>query len=183
MTTKHITFTAIMTAIIALLGLVPPIPLPFMPVPIVLQNIGIFLAGILLGKKYGIISVIVFLILAACGLPVLSGGRGGIGLFAGPSAGFLFLYPVVAFLIGWYRDRTIERINFIKIFIPVIIAGVLLLDIAGTLIMGMITNMPLSKAFFLSFVFMPGDIVKAVIASLIGAALLNHTRFKQLIRF
>lgn len=64
-----------------------------------------------------------------------------------------------------------------------IIAGVLLLDIAGTLIMGMITNMPLSKAFFLSFVFMPGDIVKAVIASLIGAALLNHTRFKQLIRF
>ncbi|ANZ32719.1 biotin transporter BioY [Staphylococcus carnosus] len=183
MTTKHITFTAIMTAIIALLGLVPPIPLPFMPVPIVLQNIGIFLAGILLGKKYGTISVIVFLILAACGLPVLSGGRGGIGLFAGPSAGFLFLYPVVAFLIGWYRDRTIERINFIKIFIPVIIAGVLLLDIAGTLIMGMITNMPLSKAFFLSFVFMPGDIVKAVIASLIGAALLNHTRFKQLIRF
>ncbi|AYU55901.1 biotin transporter BioY [Staphylococcus debuckii] len=183
MTTKHITFTAIMTAIIALLGLVPPIPLPFMPVPIVLQNVGIFLAGILLGKKYGTISVIVFLILAACGLPVLSGGRGGIGVFAGPSAGFLFLYPVVAFLIGWYRDRTIERINFIKIFIPVIVAGVLLLDILGTLIMGMITNMPLSKAFFLSFVFMPGDIVKAVIASLIGAALLNHTRFKQLIRF
>lgn len=183
MTTKHITFTAIMTAIIALLGLVPPIPLPFMPVPIVLQNIGIFLAGVLLGKKYGTISVIVFLILAACGLPVLSGGRGGIGVFAGPSAGFLFLYPVVAFLIGWYRDRTIERINFIQIFIPVIVAGVLLLDIVGTLIMGMINNMPLSKAFFLSFVFMPGDIVKAVIASLIGAALLNHTRFKQLIRF
>ena len=88
MTTKHITFTAIMTAIIALLGLVPPIPLPFMPVPIVLQNVGIFLAGILLGKKYGTLSVIVFLILAACGLPVLSGGRGGIGVFAGPSAGF-----------------------------------------------------------------------------------------------
>ena len=77
------------------------------------------------------------------------------------------MYPVVAFLIGWYRDRSIERINFIKIFIPVIVAGVLLLDIVGTLIMGMITNMPLSKAFFLSFVFMPGDIVKAVIASLI----------------
>ena len=58
MTTKHITFTAIMTAIIALLGLIPPIPLPFMPVPIVLQNVGIFLAGILLGKKYGTLSVI-----------------------------------------------------------------------------------------------------------------------------
>ncbi|PTI87658.1 biotin transporter BioY [Staphylococcus simulans] len=183
MTTKHITFTAIMTAIIALLGLIPPIPLPFMPVPIVLPNVGIFLAGILLGKKYGTLSVIVFLILAACGLPVLSGGRGGIGVFAGPSAGFLFLYPVVAFLIGYARDKSIERINFGRLFLPTLIAGVLLLDIVGTLIMGVITHMPLSKAFFLSFVFMPGDIIKAIIACLIGAALLNHTRFKQLIRF
>lgn len=183
MTTKHITFTAIMTAIIALLGLVPPIPLPFMPVPIVLQNVGIFLAGILLGKKYGTISVIVFLILVAAGLPLLSGGRGGIGVFAGPSAGFLFLYPVVAFLIGLARDKYSERINFIRLFIPVLIAGVLLLDIIGTLIMGVITNMPLSKAFFLSFVFMPGDIIKAIIASLIGSALLNHSRFKQMMRF
>ena len=49
-----------MTAIICILGLVPGVPLPFMPVPIVLQNIGIFLAGIILGRKMGALSVIVF---------------------------------------------------------------------------------------------------------------------------
>ncbi|MCB7376936.1 biotin transporter BioY, partial [Bariatricus massiliensis] len=84
-----------------------------------------------------------------CGLPVLSGGRGGIGVFAGPSAGFLFLYPVVAFLIWYARDKSIERINFGRLFLPTLIAGILLLDIVGTLIMGVITHMPLSKAFFL----------------------------------
>ena len=146
MTTKHLVYTALMTAIICILGLVPSVPLPFMPVPIVLQNIGIFLAGIILGRKLGTTSVIVFLLLVATGLPVLSGGRGGIGVFAGPSAGFLFLYPVVAY------------------------------------IMGFIIHIPISKAFILSFTFMPGDIIKAIIASLIGAAILNHSRFKTLIQ-
>ena len=51
MTTKHLVYTALMTAIICILGLVPSVPLPFMPVPIVLQNIGIFLAGIILGRN------------------------------------------------------------------------------------------------------------------------------------
>lgn len=41
-TTKHLVYTALMTAIICILGIVPSVPLPFMPVPIVLQNIGIF---------------------------------------------------------------------------------------------------------------------------------------------
>ena len=76
MSTKNLVFTALMTAIICILGLVPGVPLPFMPVPIVLQNIGIFLAGIILGRKMGALSVIVFIILVATGLPVLSGGRG-----------------------------------------------------------------------------------------------------------
>lgn len=181
MSTKNLVYTALMTAVICILGLVPGIPLPFMPVPIVLQNIGIFLAGVILGRKYGALSVIIFLLLAATGLPLLSGGRGGIGVFAGPSAGFLFLYPVVAYLIGLVRDRFKNHINFLTLFIGILVFGVLLLDIAGTIIMGFIIHMPISKAFLLSFTFIPGDIIKAIIASLIGTTLLNHSRFKNLI--
>ena len=59
MTTKHLVYTALMTAIICILGLVPSVPLPFMPVPIVLQNIGIFWQEFL-GRKLGTTSVIVF---------------------------------------------------------------------------------------------------------------------------
>lgn len=182
MNTRNLVYTALMTAIICVLGLVPGIPLPIMPVPIVLQNIGIFLAGIILGKKYGTLSVIVFLLLAATGLPVLSGGRGGIGVFAGPSAGFLFLYPVVAFLIGLIRDRYFGKINFAILFVATLVFGVLLLDIVGTIIMGFIIHIHVTKAILLSFTFMPGDIIKAIVASLIGATMLNHSRFKNLIQ-
>ncbi|MCE4954366.1 biotin transporter BioY [Staphylococcus haemolyticus] len=182
MNTRNLVYTALMTAIICVLGLVPGIPLPIMPVPIVLQNIGIFLAGIILGKKYGTLSVIVFLLLAAAGLPVLSGGRGGIGVFAGPSAGFLFLYPVVAFGIGLVRDRYFNKINFTILLVATLVIGVLFLDIVGTIIMGFIIDIHASKAFLLSFTFIPGDIIKAIIASLIGVTLLNHSRFKSLIQ-
>ena len=159
MSTKNLVFTALMTAIICILGLVPGVPLPFMPVPIVLQNIGIFLAGIILGRKMGALSVIVFLLLVATGLPVLSGGRGGL-----------------------IRDRYYGKINFLILFVTTLIIGVLALDIIGTIIMGFIIHIPISKAFLLSFTFMPGDIIKAIISSLIGATILNHTRFKSLIQ-
>ncbi|MGW7932784.1 biotin transporter BioY [Staphylococcus xylosus] len=182
MTNKYLVYTAMMTAIISVLGLVPPIALPIMPVPIVLQNIGVFLAAILLGRKYGTLSVIVLLLLVATGLPLLSGGRGGIGVFAGPSAGFLFMYPVVAYLIGLVRDIYLNRINFKILFISTVVIGVVFLDVVGTIIMGIITNVPISKSILLSFVFMPGDIIKAIIASVIGNVLLHHTRFKQIIK-
>lgn len=182
MTTKQLVYTALMTAIIAILGLVPGIPLPFMPVPIVLQNIGIFLAGIILGRKLGTLSVIVFLLLVIAGVPLLSGGRGGIGVLAGPSVGYLVLYPVVAYCIGLVRDRSIGKINFIILFVAILIFGVLMLDIVGTIIMGFMIHIPISKAILLSLTFMPGDIIKGIIASMIGVAILNHSKFKQLIR-
>ena len=181
MSTKELVYTAVMTAIICILGLVPGIPLPFMPVPIVLQNIGIFLAGIILGRKLGALSAIVFLFLVATGLPVLSGGRGGIGVFAGPSAGFLILYPFIAYAIGSVRDAYKHKINFLVLIVPTLLFGVLLLDIVGTIVMGFITQIPISKAFLFSFSFMPGDIIKAIIACLIGSTMLNHSRFKNLI--
>ncbi|NWK83261.1 biotin transporter BioY [Staphylococcus sp. GSSP0090] len=182
MTTKRLVYTALMTAMIAVLGFVPAIPLPVMPVPIVLQNIGIFLAAILLGRKYGTLSVIVLLLLVATGLPLLSGGRGGIGVFVGPSAGFLFMYPVITYLIGLVRDLYFNKMNFIVLLGTTIVFGVLLLDIVGTIIMGWITNLPISKSVMLSFVFMPGDLLKAIIASLIGNTMLNHSQFKQLMK-
>ncbi|HCY8159082.1 TPA: biotin transporter BioY [Staphylococcus aureus] len=184
MTTKQLVYTALMTAIIAILGLVPVIPLPFSSVPIVLQNIGIFLAGVILGRKYGTLSVIVFLLLVVAGLPLLSGGRGGIGVFAGPSAGFLLLYPVVAFMIGAIRDRFINEINFWILFVGILVFGVIALDVIGTLIMGMIMgmiiNIPFTKAISISLAYLPGDILKAIVASLIGTALLNHSQFRQI---
>ena len=132
--------------------------------------------------RYISLSVIVLLLLVATGLPLLSGGRGGIGVFAGPSAGFLFMYPVITYLIGLVRDLYFNKMNFVVLLGTTIVFGVLLLDIVGTIIMGWITHLPISKSVMLSFVFMPGDLLKAIIASLIGNTMLNHSQFKQLMK-
>ncbi|QLK86652.1 biotin transporter BioY [Staphylococcus sp. 17KM0847] len=174
MNTKFLVYAALMTAIIAVMGLIPAIPLPFMPVPIVLQNVGIFLAGILLGRKYGALSVIVFLLLVMVGAPLLSGGRGGFGVFLGPTAGYLVMYAVSAFLIGWVRDLQFEKLSFGRIFIIILIFGVILLDTVGAIVMAFVIHMPISKALWLSLTFLPGDLIKAVIASLIAVALYKN---------
>ncbi|MCD8904813.1 biotin transporter BioY [Staphylococcus chromogenes] len=174
MKTRLLVYTALMTAIIAVMGFVPAIPLPFIPVPIVLQNIGIFLAGMILGRKYGTLSVLVFLLLVLCGAPLLSGGRGGIGVLMGPSAGFLIMYPIVTYLMGWMRDRHFNDLNVIKVFLIILIFGVVLLDVVGAIVMGFVIHMPISKALVLSLTFLPGDIIKAIIASIIAMALIKN---------
>ena len=96
-----------------------------MPVPIVLQNIGIFWQEL---KGNLVLQVLLSFLLLATGLPVLSGGRGGMAYLQGPS-GFLFLYPVVAYFIGIIRDAYLHKINFLVIFIATLVIGVLGLDI------------------------------------------------------
>lgn len=82
-TIKHLTQTAMVTALIIVLGFFPGIPVGFIPVPIVLQNMGIFLAAELLGRKYGTIAVGLFLGLVALGLPYYLGGVGVPRFFSG----------------------------------------------------------------------------------------------------
>ena len=77
MKTKVLTRVTMMVALMIVSGVLT-IPLPGLPVPIVLQNMMMMLAGGLLGKKYGPLAVSVFLLMVAVGFPVLSGGRGGI---------------------------------------------------------------------------------------------------------
>ena len=87
--------------IIALLGLVPPLHHPMLGgVPVTAQGMGVTLAGILIGPRKGAVAAIVFLIAIAFGFPVLAGGRGGLSVFTGPTAGFLFAFPLAAFITG-----------------------------------------------------------------------------------
>lgn len=64
MKTREIVQTALITAVIIILGIIPPLPLGFIPVPIVMQNLGIMLAAVILGPKKGTLSILVFLLLA-----------------------------------------------------------------------------------------------------------------------
>lgn len=79
---------AIFTALMAVLGFMPPLFLSFTPVPITLQTLGVMLAGSILRPKSAFLSQLVFLLLVAFGAPLLPGGRGGFGVFSGRAQAF-----------------------------------------------------------------------------------------------
>ena len=98
---KNMLYAAMFAAIVAVLGLMPPIPLPFIPVPITLQTMGVMLAGSFLGKRLGFISMLLVVVIVLLGLPILSGGRGGLAVLTGPTGGFFIVWPFAAFLVGF----------------------------------------------------------------------------------
>lgn len=161
---REITYIALFAAIMGALGFIPPIFLSFTPVPITIQNIGVLLSGGILGARLGAWSQIVFMLLVAAGLPLLSGGRGGIGVFAGPSAGYLIGYIIISFCIGYILSH-LGNLNFVKILLTNIIIGVFLLYGFGVPVQAFVMDIPIIQTIKLSLVYIPGDILKAVIAS------------------
>ena len=152
MKTKNVALIAMMTAIIIVLGFVPPIPLGFIPVPIVLQNMGIMLAGAILGSKRGFLSVIIFLLLVAVGLPLMTG--------------YIYAYPFAAALIG-YGLKKFSHSNFWLELLIVWVVGVIFIDILGAIGLTAIAHMPFMKALIANLVFIPGDTIKALVVVLI----------------
>ena len=76
------------------------VPVPMSPVPFSLATFVVYLVGILLGTKQGVVCVLVYLVLGAVGLPVFSGFSGGIGVLFGPTGGYLFGYLACVALVG-----------------------------------------------------------------------------------
>jgi len=72
--TKDIVLIALFTALIIALGLVPPIPMPLVPVPLTLQTFGVMLAGLILGPARAGLVLLLYVTIAMLGLPVLPGG-------------------------------------------------------------------------------------------------------------
>jgi len=95
-TTKDIVFTGFLTALIVICSWIS-IP---MTVPFTLQTFAVFLSVILLGGKRGTLSVLVYILLGAVGLPVFSGFKGGIGVILGPTGGYILGF-IISALIMW----------------------------------------------------------------------------------
>ena len=101
---KGMVFAALFAALTAAVSPVK-IPLGFTPVPITLQTIMVLLSGAMLGPWYGALSMAIYLLLGALGLPVFAGGGSGIASLLGPSGGYLFSYPLAAFVVGYLAQK------------------------------------------------------------------------------
>lgn len=99
-----ITLTALFAALTAA-GTFISIPLPFSPVPIVLQNLFALLSGLILGPFLGAMAVLLYLIAGGIGAPVFAGATGGFVHFFGPTGGFLFGYLLAAVTAGLWVGR------------------------------------------------------------------------------
>ncbi len=166
---RNVTHVALFAALIAVLGLVPRIDLAA-GVPITAQSLGIMLCGTVLGAKRGALAVLLFLVLVAAGLPLLSGGRGGLGVFASPSVGFLVGFPVAAFVAGRVMERTTLAPG-IAAGAAAVIGGIGVLYLFGIPGMAVMLDKTLPEAARIAIAFLPGDIIKAGVAGVVTAAL------------
>lgn len=171
MTTKEMVFAALFAAFIGVLGLIPPIPLGIIPVPITAQTLGVMLAGSFLGKKTGSLSLILFIVLVALGLPLLAGGRGGLSVFVGPSAGYFLSWPIVVFFIGYATEKVWPTLKTWKVIVIHLVFGVALVSLIGAPVMAMITHTSVWAGLVSATAFLPGDCIKAVIAAIIALQL------------
>ena len=157
---------ALFAALIAAMGMIPKVDLPF-GVPITLQTLGVMMAGCLLGARRGFLAVSLFLLAVALGLPLLAGGRGGLGVFVAPSAGFLIGWPFGAAASGFVMHRLSHlrgRALLAGAFISALVGGIGVVYVFG--IAGLI----------------PGDLVKCAICAVVVQTVvrgLPHWRLAQ----
>ena len=155
---------AVMAAVVAVLGLPGSISV-MGGVPITAQTLGVMLAGAVLGPVLGALALTVLLALVAVGLPLLSGGTGGLGVFLGPSGGYLVGWILGAAVVGLVVHLGGRRPTAWRTALAMLGGGIGVIYAVGIPVQSLVTRLPLAETALTSLVFLPGDLVKAAIAT------------------
>ena len=172
--TANLVLCGLFSALLAICSYIT-IPLPISPIPLNLGTLGVFLTGGILGKKYGTVSVAVYIILGLSGIPVFAGFQAGIGVLAGPTGGFILGYLAAVFLIGFILEKyhtfrvsaaeLNDRSSHIRIYACAMILGTISCYFFGTVWFVILTNTPVAAAILTCVIpFIPGDIIKIAAA-------------------
>jgi len=148
-------------------GSLPPPVLSEVDSPVTAQSLGPMLAGGVLGWRKGSLSMLLFLGLVAIGLPLLSGGRGGFGVFFGPTAGYLIGWVFVAIVIGLMVERFWDRLTTVTAMLICAIGGIGVLYAIGIPWSAAVADIPVTTAFMGSLPFFIGDAIKCYIAAVV----------------
>ncbi|WP_332692797.1 biotin transporter BioY [Bosea sp. (in: a-proteobacteria)] len=142
------------------------ISVPMVPVPVTMQTLAVTLIGALYGWRLGAITITAWLFEAALGLPVLANGNGSLLSFVGPTAGYLFAFPIVGAMVGWLVERGWSGSRPVLAF-AAMLAGNALCLVVGALWLSILIGP--EKAFLAGVVpFLLGGVLK----SALGAAIL-----------
>jgi len=171
-----VALVATFAAFIAVCAILPAIPVPGSAVPITLQTFGVMLAGLVLGARRGALAALLYLAVGAAGLPVFAGGAGGVGVFAGLSAGYLVAFPLAAALAGYLATRAgglRPAVRYLALFASATAASLLVIHPIGIAVMGWRGGLSASEALVAGSRYIPGDLIKNLLAALVASAVLR----------
>jgi len=156
---EKLRFVVLASLMAALAAVGAYIHIPIGPVPIVLSTLFVLLSGLLLGSRWGLASMGLYLLVGAIGIPVFAGGRGGFAHFFGPTGGYLFGYALSAWVTGFISER---RPGFMALEVFSVIVGSFAIYGLGVPWLKMVTQMSWPKALMVGMLpFLIGDAVKA----------------------
>lgn len=183
--TRNTVLIAVFAALIAAMGLVPPISIGIIPVPITLQTLGVMLAGAMLGPVRGMLSAVIVVVLSLLGLPILSGGRGGLGVLVGPTGGYLVGWIPGALVVGllvqyWAIRLPRSALRYVGVAIAAIVGGIGVIYAVGVPWTSVAAGVPLGTSALGSLIFVPGDVIKAVITAIVAVTV--HRSYRGLLR-
>ncbi|MGB6246784.1 biotin transporter BioY [Gordonia sp. (in: high G+C Gram-positive bacteria)] len=158
---------AVFAALIAVLGLPGQINLAA-GVPITLQTLGVMLAGAVLGPKKGTLAVVIFMILAIAGLPILAGGRTGMVSLSAPTAGYFVGFLPAVIVIGLLTAAMMPKYNVFAGIAINVLGGVAVIYACGIVGLLLRTDLSLTAAITTNGPFVIGDLLKAVVAALVA---------------
>lgn len=181
---RDLSLIGVFAALIAAFGVMPAIPIGGVGVPITLQTLAVVLAGVILGPLRGFAAAGLYVVVGLIGLPIFANFSGGPGVLAGPSGGYVVSFPFVALTAGALAVVAVRKTSGAWRIAALVGAGLAGGVVVGHAfgIAGMMINLSLSAtaAFVADVVFVPGDVVKVVIAALIAASV--HRAFPDLLR-
>ncbi|MEN0587538.1 biotin transporter BioY [Kurthia gibsonii] len=164
----------------AIIGIFAQVTIPLPLIPITGQTFAIGLAVTILGLRYGSLSVFIYILLGAIGIPVFSGMSGGLGVVAGPTGGYIIGFLPAAVAIGLY----LEKFGFTKVqAIIANIIGMIVTLAFGTIWLKFSADLSWTGAFMGGvYPFLLVGVIKAILSALAGVAVRNRLLHAQLLR-
>ncbi|MEW1953935.1 biotin transporter BioY [Terrabacter sp. NPDC080008] len=180
---QGVALVAVFTALLVAAAVVPGIPVGGLGVPITLQTLAVMLTGLVLGPARGALAVLLYLLLGFVGLPVFSRGQSGLQVLNGPTAGYLVSFLVAALVVG-VAARVVLRRTGRSLWVPLLVVASFVTTVAVVHVLGVVGMMvnlrlPLSAAITADLPFLPGDLLKDVVA--VVAAVAVHRAFPDVL--
>lgn len=143
------------------------IPLPWTPVPITGQTLGVLLTGAILGPRRGALAILLYLVEGLAGMPVFAGMTSGLAKLLGPTGGYLLSWPLAAALVGWLAQRGWDR--RIPTALVMFCFGNIVIYAIGASWLNIYKDTfgQISVMWAGVYPFLPGDALKIVIAALV----------------